>query len=286
MATSPATAPVHADRRRLFVVHPVDQHPRHRRHASGQVRHQKSVGRDTVGLQTASGIETEPAEPQKSRSHEYESNVVRAHRLSDPVASSLTEQHGHYQCGNTGIDMHDRSARKVDGPHFLQPSAAPYPVRHRVVHQAAPQDREEHKARKFDPFGKSAQYQSRRDHGKHTLENHENDFGNVARSQRRRRYAVQHHFIETADHAACGSPAKRGSEYETVTECHPQNTTYADDKQALHNDAQYVFLAHQPAVKQGDTGNGHQQDEDGSDDHPRRVAAVHRRTATCVISSI
>lgn len=201
MATSPATAPVHTPTVVGFCCAPsrsasTSSPPRKWPSASPEKRWPRYRR-----PQTASGIETEPAEPQKSRSHEYESNVVRAHRLSDPVASSLTEQHGHYQCGNTGIDMHDRSAAKS-----MAPISCSHPPPHtqcaiglytKMLHRIVKSIKPENLIRS----AKAPSIKAGSDHGKHTLENHENDFGNVARSQRRRRYAVQHHFIETADHA-------------------------------------------------------------------------------------
>ena len=44
------------------------------------------------------------------------------------VALAHTERHD--QRSHTGVDVNHRSARKVDGSHLLQESAAPYPVGH------------------------------------------------------------------------------------------------------------------------------------------------------------
>ena len=81
---------------------------------------------------------------------------------------------------NPGIDVHHRTSGKVDGSHLLQEASAPYPVCHREVGKDYPQRDEHDIARKLDTFGKGTQYQRGGDDGKHALEHHEYQFGNVA----------------------------------------------------------------------------------------------------------
>jgi hypothetical protein len=53
--------------------------------------------------------------------------------------------------------------------------------------------------------------------------------------------------------------------------------TTGGDHRALHQHRQHVLGAHQAAVEQRQTGQDHEQDEDGRHQHPGDVALVHDR---------
>ena len=247
-------------RRGLLVVYPVDGHPRQGGDARGQVGHQEGVGGDAVGLQAAAGVEAEPAQPQESRAHEDERDVVRQQGMTRLIVVSAPHEQGHHQGRDARVDVYHRAAGKVDGPHLLQEAAAPHPVGHGDVGQEAPQHREHQEARELHALGERAQYQGRGDDGEHALEEHEHQFGDVARRQRVRRDAAQHHLVKAAHEPAPPAAAlhQPRAEHQAVAESHPHDAHHAHDEQALHQDAQHVLLSHQPAVEKGDAGDCHQ----------------------------
>ena len=119
--------------------------------------------------------------------------------------------------------MHHRTSGKVDGSHLLQEASAPYPVCHREVGKDYPQRDEHDIARKLDTFGKGTQYQRGGDDGKHALEHHEYQFGNVARGQRIQGDAVEERLVESAYHTRqrVSRLGKAGIERPAIPEGYP-----------------------------------------------------------------
>ena len=238
--------------------------------------HEESVGSQTVGGQAAAGIETEPAQPQERSSHENERYVMRNNGMSDPVIFPFSQHDRHNQGRDTGIDMNHRSAGEIDRTHPLQEAASPHPVRHREIGQNDPQHDKHRVARKLDPLGERPQNKSGSNQSEHALEHDERQFGNATGHHRIDRDTVQKGFVETADNGSqrIARLHESGAERPAIPESYPQNTDHSDDEHRLHDDAQYVFLAHQPAVEQRDSGNAHQQHENGGHDQPCRVARI------------
>ena len=105
--------------------------------------HEEGVGCQSVGCQSAAGVESEPSEPEESGADEYERNVVGSEGLARTVVLTPAYEQCHDEGRHSGIDMHHRAAGKVDGSHVHQEAAAPYPVSHRQIDEDAPQNREE-----------------------------------------------------------------------------------------------------------------------------------------------
>ena len=98
------------------------------------------------------------------------------------VALALAHHQGRGQGGDTGVDVDDGAAGKIQGPQALEPAAVtPDPVGHRIIDQGGPEDHEDQKSAEFHALGKGAGDQGRGNDGKHGLVNHEglmrNGFG-------------------------------------------------------------------------------------------------------------
>ena len=169
--------------------------------------YQESIGCQPVGGKAATCIESEPTQPQERGTHEDERYVVRCDGVSDAVIHAFAQQDGHDQCGDSGIDVYYCSSGEVDGSHFLQKSATPYPMSHGEVGKNDPQGNEYDIARELDSFGKGSQYQGWGDDGEHALEHDEQQFGNVACGQCVDTDAMQERFVEAA-HDACERVAR------------------------------------------------------------------------------
>ena len=97
--------------------------------------------------------------------------------------------------------------------------------------------------------------------------------GDAGRRQRVQADAVQHHLVESPDAVFEETAAFiSGAEGKAVAEGHPQDADHPGYGQALHHQAQHVFLAHKAAVEQGDSGNRHHKHQKGCHYHPSRVA--------------
>ena len=172
--------------------------------------------------------------------------------------------------------MHDGASGKVNGTHLLQETSAPDPVCHRHVDQDAPKYGEQEETGELHTLGKRTQNQSRRDDGKHALEEHEQQFGYASGGECLRSNAREEHFVKSANDSSqrISTVHQPRAEDEAVAEGDPKHAHRTHDEQALHDNAEYVFLTHQAAIEEGDARNSHQQDEDGGNNNPCSVAAV------------
>ena len=115
--------------------------------------------------------------------------------------------------------------------------------------------------------------QRRRDDGEHQLIDHEglqrNGRGIVG--IRRRAHAVQEQVLKISDEAIAGT--KSQAEPDNA----PNDGHDGHHGKALHHGGQYIFPAHQAAVKQRQPGPGHQQNQRRTDQHPRVIGVAAGR---------
>ena len=171
--------------------------------------------------------------------------------VSYPIIHSLAKHDSHNQCGNSGVNMHDRTSGKVDSTHFLQESSTPHPMGHREISYNHPQSNKQYISGKLYTLGKSTEYQCRRNNCEHALKHRKKQFGNIACCKGADADAVKESLVEasyyTRQRIACFG--KTGIERPTIAERHPQNTDYTNNKQRLHDDTQHIFPSNQTAIK-------------------------------------
>jgi hypothetical protein len=154
-------------------------------------------------------------------------------------------------------------------------SMAPKP-KMRPVDEGQPQDGEQNDGRELDALGESADDQSRGNGRKGHLEADEDQFGNGRTLGEAFRHrggidARQEHLGETANEAVESTTIGKGKR---VAVGDPQDHGDGGDHQDLHEDRQHVLGAHEATVEQRETGNDHQQNEDGGNQHPGGIALV------------
>jgi hypothetical protein len=66
-------------------------------------------------------------------------------------------------------------------------------------------------------------------------------------------------------------------EGQAVTVDDPKNHAHGKNGKYLHQQRKHIFGAHQAAIEQGQSGNGHQRYQYGGDDHPGGIAFVGYR---------
>src|SRR5437867_317163 len=102
------------------------------------------------------------------------------HRLA-AEAMALSVEHCRDKSGDTGIDVNNRAAGKVERRDMCRPAhhlgydpepaaRAPDPVRDRIVNERRPEKHEDNEGTELRPLCESARDKGRRDHGKHELE--------------------------------------------------------------------------------------------------------------------
>ena len=235
-------------------------------------RHDGPSG-DRIRRQRAPPIESKPSKPQQSGSQQGERQIVGGHILGS-VSASSSQHERTGQRARSGADMHDRPARKIQGPQPPQPAAAPDPMGQRAVDEDGPQDRKQHERTEPHALGKGAGDQCRCKRREHELEHHERhmrDGGTVA-------------WIRVSPHAAqpCPSqssydPAAIGSEDQTVSKEDPNQADETENDDAVHDGAQRVLGPHEPPVKEGQARHDHGEYEGGRCQHPGGVPAVDSR---------
>ena len=80
--------------------------------------HQHCHSRTTAGRQLASGIESEPTDPEHGRAHEHHARIVRRVGMFRESAA-LAENDGQHKCGHPGGRMDDDPACEILDTHFL-----------------------------------------------------------------------------------------------------------------------------------------------------------------------
>ena len=128
------TACARTDQRRLAVSNHINEHPCQHCHCRRDVCGQERMCCQTVRLQCTAGIEAKPAKPQQRCAEHNKRNIVRQ-EIALLAAQTLAENQGQHQAGNTGADVHNIAARKVNRTDCRQEAAlAPYHVRQRIIH--------------------------------------------------------------------------------------------------------------------------------------------------------
>ena len=217
--------------------------------------YQEGIGCQTISCQTATGIESEPSQPEERHSHEHEGDVMRSDRMTRTVIITLADTERHDQSSHTGIDMYHGTTRKVDGSHLLQETAAPYPVSHREIGDDDPENGEKYITAELDTLGECTENQGWSNQGKHALEHHESELRNARWHDGIQTDAVEEALIETSDNASQRVAAIRifCRESPGISEGHPYQTDYCHDEYRLHQDAEDILLAHQATVKKCNT---------------------------------
>src|SRR5438552_7233374 len=113
------------------------------------------------------------------------------HRLA-AEAVALSVEHGGDQGSNSGIDVDDGAAGKVERRDMRRPAhhlgyypepatRAPDPVRDRIVNESRPEKHKDNEGTELCPLGESARDEGRRYHSEHELEDHVGLVGNRRR---------------------------------------------------------------------------------------------------------
>ena len=213
------------------------------------------------------------------------------------VTNTLAHHECTHQTGDRRVDVHHRTAGKVQRAHLPEVTgfgvhrvhhigtgvgvrAHPEPdhVRNRDVAESEPEHTEEQNGREFHTLGKRAHDQRAGNRSKAGLEGGKNDFrdvdtfaecGRVGESARR---VVPNAFHEQAIQTAEKGVPLRKSEAVSIDK--PQHRNQREGDHHLHQNGQHVLAAHQAAVKQGQAGDRHHDHEQGGKHHPGRVALV------------
>ena len=164
--------------------------------------------------------------------------------------------------------MHHQTSREVQGAELLEPAAGtPYPVRQRIVYQKRPENHEDHIGAEFDPLRNGPRNQGRGNDGKHHLKDHIGLMGNGRRIVRVgvKPDPTQPDPIQIAD-----DMPHIGTKGKTVTKQHPLHGDDPERHETVHDGAQNILAAHHAAVKKREP-RGHQHDQRGGGEDPRRI---------------
>ncbi|CRQ21749.1 hypothetical protein PAERUG_E3_London_17_VIM_2_03_09_05208 [Pseudomonas aeruginosa] len=228
----------------------------------------------------ATGVETEPADPQHGGPDQGVAEVVRRHRRGR-VALALAQHQAGDQAGDTGVDVHHGAAGEVQHAPVPHQGAvtAPDHVRDRRVDHGEPDRHEDQHRRELHALGEGADDQRRSDDREGHLEGDEHAFREQrgGGSQAVGGETAEEGLVQSADEGIEVEDAllhPGGIERQAVAIDHPENGDQAGDGEALHHDRQHVLRSHHAAVEQRQAGDGHEQDERSGDQHPGGVAAV------------
>ncbi len=158
---------------------PFGKHPGQRGSGCGNLGGQHSHAGGTVGGNSGTGIEAEPAHPQHGSTDEGIGHVMGGHGRGGIAFALAHDQTGHETC-DTRVDVDHRAARKVqDAPVPQQTAiAAPYHVGNRQIDHGQPYSAEQQQGRELHALGKSAHNQRRSNDGKRHLKGNKDRFGN------------------------------------------------------------------------------------------------------------
>jgi hypothetical protein len=215
-------------------------------------------------------LNPEPADPQQRGADNTEHKIVRGHRLARVAATPAHDQRCH-QAGKPGIDVHDGPTSKIENPRVVEEAVGPPDkMGDRRINAHAPQPDEPQQCRKLHPIGKGPTDQRWSDDRERHLKGHIDRFGD------RLGQIVDRVEAHPKQQEPARTPEKRRSfgKSEAVADHHPQHRDETGHGEALHYRRQDVHLADHAAVKQGQTRDGHHQDERNRGQHPRRVAGI------------
>ena len=285
-----------AERGRLALVNPLDQHPAEPRRGGGGLRGGEGRAGECRAIHRAAAVEAEPPEPQQPGAEQRQHHAVGVGdhlRVTRPLA-----EHEHArQPGHTRGDVDDRAAREVERTHLpeqpdggsallrgrdarVEPVERPDHVGQRAVHERHPQHHEHAEGPEANALGDGPADQGRGDDREHPLEHDVHVDRDVVSRQLRGRFdPLQEDEVPTPADQAAVLHAKeveldgRWAEGQRVTDRDPVN---ADDRQrchALHHGGEDVLAPHHAAVEEGQPRH-HEQDERARGQHPGRVAPL------------
>ncbi len=191
------------------------------------------------------------------------------------IALATTQEDGADQPRDARVDVNDRAACEVQHAGGAQEAAAPDPVADGRIDQQRPQGREQQQTGIFHPLGEGAGDQGRGDDGEGHLEGDEQIFGNAGQQGVRRAqgHAVQEQHVQAA-HIGLKRGVRVGAEGDAVAGDEPDQRDHGEDADRLGDGGDDVLAAHHAAVEQGQTRQGHQQDQSGRGAQPGRAGAV------------
>jgi hypothetical protein len=118
-----------AEQARMAAEDPLAAGPRQGRGTRCNRRVEDDEGCQAIGLEVGTSVEAVPAEEQKARAGEHKGEIVRGHQILAET-DALAEHQGADEARDTGVDVNDRAAGKVDGAPLEQ-------VAIRGIHDAA-----------------------------------------------------------------------------------------------------------------------------------------------------
>ena len=256
----------------------------------------ESQCREAVGFQRRAGIETKPANPQQCSTNHGQGQAVRSHGFL-AVANTLADHEGSDQASNSGVDMHNGTAGKIKCAHLpditafgihgvnhflagvdIRAHPEPHHVCNRCVAEGEPQRHEEQHSRELDAFCKRANDQAAGDASKRSLECRKHDFRNHnAFAKRSGIFKRAFHVVPDSTHEQPAKPAEERIAFgkrQAVAVDKPQHNNHRESDHDLHQHGQHVLAADQAAVEQCQTGNGHEDHQQGGDHHPGGIALI------------
>ena len=258
----------------LLALNPLHDHPRQGRSSSSDLGVQHGSRGDAVSGPFRTGVEAEPAHPQKRGTDHRIDEVVRRHVLR-AVTLTLAQNQGADQASNTGIDVNHGAARKVEHASGREEAAAPDPVTDRRIDEDRPQGREDQQRRELHTLGEGTGNQGWGDDREGHLigdpQHFRQPLGHCVGCVDP--HIVQEEGIKAAD---IGLQGRRWvvAQGEAVGADHPHDRHQSGNGEGLGDRGNDVLLTHHAAVKQGKARNGHQQDESGGGQDPSRSAGV------------
>ena len=245
---------------------PLDRHPRHRGHGRRDVRDRHRHPGHTVSGQLTPRVEAEPPHPEHRRADHCQDQAVGRHRGLG-VATTRAQNDTQHESSDTGVDMHDGAAGKVQDAKAAKPAAAPHPVGHRCVDHRQPDGHEPEHRRELHPLGERPNHQRRRDDRERQLKHLEDTLWD------RPAQAVDAHvhqqYMAQSDERVESATVAEG---QTVRVQRPQNRDHAGNRKTLHHDGEHVLRPDESGIKQRQPRNRHKQDQHARRQHPCRVA--------------
>ena len=264
--------------RRLFFGEELEQRPDKPAGGRGQGGGQEGVAGQAVGRAGRSGVEPVPAHPEDGGADHAQHQAVRRHGFP-AVAEARAENERQHQGRIPGGHVHHQAAGKVDGAQGLaDEAAAPDHVGEREVDEQQPAGDKGHERGVLHALGNGADDERRGDDGKGQLEHGEHRVGHAGQLARKGDVAafrpvqpLEEDRAEITDELALAGKAQ------AVAKGPPHDGGQAGDAETLGEHGEHVFAAHEPAVKQGQAGQGHEQHQGGAGHHPGGVATVDGR---------
>ena len=190
----------------------------------------------------------------------------------DGAGAALAEVDGEGEAGRTGADVDHGTSGEVQGleseREVGEESSAPDHVGHGGVDEDRPEHEEPRDGGVPYALGAGSQDDPGGDEPEHHLEDGELHVGDD-RTIRDDGIGqpVEEHVVESSDQrVALG-------EREGVADGDPGDAHDGHGEEGLGDDRRHALLPQHAAVEQGDTG-GHDENEDGTDRHPRDVGVV------------